>query len=172
MYVAGILAQFPAHLSYGFHERRTLDVADGASDFGDDEVIFAVCRRQAYAPFDFVGDVRHYLYGLSEIVATAFAVDDGFVDASCSDGIVACGVDAGKAFVVSEVEVRLHAIVRHVAFAMFVGVECSGVDVDVGVELLDGDTVSSGLEQFADGGGNDAFSKGGNYAARYEYEFW
>ena len=38
MHAHGVLAQLPAQLSDGFHEGGTLDVADGAAHFGDDEV--------------------------------------------------------------------------------------------------------------------------------------
>ena len=87
-----------------------------------------------------------------------FSVNDGLVDASGGDGIVARGVDAGESFVVSEVEVGLHAIDSDVALAVFVGVESARVDVDVGVELLDRDLVATSLQQFADAGRDDAFA--------------
>ncbi len=41
---------------------------------------------------------------------------------------------------------------------MFVGVECTWVDVDVGVELLNGDLVATSLQQLANTGGDDAFA--------------
>ena len=65
----------------------------------------------------------------------------------------------------AEVEVGLHAIDGDVALAVFVGVEGAGVDVDVGVKLLDGDFEATCLEQFADAGGDDAFAERGNDTA-------
>ena len=38
MHTHGITSELPAQLSDGFHEGGTLDVADGAAHFGDDEV--------------------------------------------------------------------------------------------------------------------------------------
>ena len=39
------------------------------------------------------------------------------------------------------------AVFGNIAFAMFVGVESARIDVDVRVELLDGDTESAGLQK-------------------------
>ena len=49
----------------------------------------------------------------------------------------------------AEVEVGLHAIIGHVAFAVFVRIERAWVDIDVGVELLNGDAVAACLKDFA-----------------------
>ena len=103
-----------------------------------------------HAALDFVRDVGHHLDGLAQVVAVALAVDDGLVDAAGGDGVVSCGMDAGEALVVSQVQVGLHAVGRHVALAVLVGIQRPGVDVDVGVELLDGDLVAACLQQFAD----------------------
>ena len=46
----------------------------------------------------------------------------------------------------------LRAVLRHIAFAVFIGVECTRVDVDVRVKLLDGYLVTSCLQQLTDGG--------------------
>ena len=64
-----------------------------------------------------------------------------------------------------EIQVRFHAICRHIAFAVFVGIERTGVDVDVWIELLDGDLIAARLQQLADAGRYDALSQRGNDAA-------
>ena len=60
--------------------------------------------------------------------------------------------------VVTEVEVGLKAVLRHVAFSVLIRVQRAWVDVDVWVEFLDGYLVSACLQQFADAGGDNAFS--------------
>ena len=142
--------QFPSQLSDGFEKGLTFDVADGAANLRDNEVERTFGGIEEDTTLDFVGDVRHNLDGLTEVVATTFALDDAEVDAPRSDTVVACGLDAGEAFIVPQVEVGLHAVGSDVAFAVLVGVECAGVDVDVGVELLDGNLVAPCLEQFAE----------------------
>ena len=81
-----------------------------------------------------------------------FAINDCLVDAPRGDGVVARSMNTCESFIVAEVEVGLHAIDGHIALAMLVGIERSRVDVDVGIELLDGDGVAAGLQQLADTG--------------------
>ena len=71
----------------------------------------------------------------------------------------------GEAFVVSQIEVSLVAVVGDVAFAMFVGVQGAGVDVDVGVELLDCHPEAAGFQQTCQRRGNDSFAQRRNNAA-------
>jgi len=68
-----------------FEEVQRLDVAHGAADFGDYEVEAACGAERAHAALDFVGDVRHYLHGLAEIVAVALFVDHALVYAAGGD---------------------------------------------------------------------------------------
>ena len=41
---------------------------------------------------------------------------------------------------------------------MLVGVQCAWVDVDVGIELLDGDLITTRQQQFTDTGGDDSLA--------------
>ena len=132
-----VVFEFPAELTDGLKEGERLDVAHDAADFGDDEVEIAGLAEGHDVALDLVGDVGDDLYGLAEIVAAALFLDDALVDASGGHIVGACGLDVGEPFVVSEVEVGLMAVDGDVALAVFVGVEGTGVDVDVGVELLD-----------------------------------
>ena len=200
-----IATQLPAQLSDGFHEGGTLDVTNGSSHFGDDEIespsplqlpqgggkpsgwFFPPWgdKRGAlllplgggwegasqHPPLDFIRDMGHHLNGLAEIVTMTLAVNDGLVDATSGDGVVAGGVDTGETLVMSEVEVCLHAIDSDVALAMFVGIEGARVDVDVGVELLNGDLVATCLQEFADACRDDAFAQRGDHASSDEDVF-
>ena len=158
MYAHGVATQFPFELSDGFEEGRAFDVADGAADFGDNEVVLARFAEVLHALLDFVSDVGHDLNGLAEVVAAALLVDDGFVDAARGHAVLAGGLYAREAFVVAEVEVGLHAIYGDVAFAVLIGIERAGVDIDIGIKLLDGNLVAACLQQFTDGGRDDAFA--------------
>ena len=103
--------------------------------------------------------MRHHLDGLAEIVATALLVDDRLVDAACRHGVGFGGTDAGETLVMTEVEVGLHTVYSDIALAVLVGIEGSGVNVDVRVKLLDGNTEASGLQQFADRSGDNTFTE-------------
>ena len=69
VYAHGVATEFPFELTDGFEEGRAFDVADGATDFGDDEVVLARFAEVLHALLDFVGDVGHDLNGLAEVVA-------------------------------------------------------------------------------------------------------
>lgn len=83
------------------------------------------------------------LYGLSEIVASAFFVYYGLIDASGGYAVGPGCVDIGEAFIVAEVEVGFKAVVGDIALAMFVWIECAGVDIQIGVKFLYSDPETS-----------------------------
>ena len=74
-----------------------------------------------------------------------------------------------EALVVAEVEVGLGAVAGHEDLAVLVGRHRAGVDVEVGVELLDGDGDVAALEDAAEGGCGNAFADGANHSAGDEY---
>src|SRR5208282_5021965 len=73
--------------------------------------------------------------------------------------------DVGETFVMAEVEIRLRAVVQHVNFAVLVGVHGAGIDVEVGIKLLQGDFEAAIFEQGAEGGGGQAFAQRTHHAA-------
>ena len=122
MHADRLLSQFPFQLSDGFQERLAFNVADGAADFCDDEIIFVLLAQIEHVAFDFIGDVRDDLNGFSEIVPSALFVDDALVDTPRGEVVVLRRFDSREAFVVSEVEVSFLSVVGDVAFPVFVGV--------------------------------------------------
>ena len=109
--------------------------------------------------FYLIGDMRHHLNRLTEIVAATFTLDDAEVDSTRCHAVVACGFDACKALVVTEVKVSLKAVGCHIAFAVLVRVQRTRVDVDVRIKFLDCYLVSAGLKKLAQRGGDDALSQ-------------
>ena len=145
---AVLLREFPLQLTDRFHEGLRLHVADGAADFGEDDVIVARLAEEEHPPLDFVRDVGDDLHGLAQVRALALAGYDGIVNPSGRHIVGLGGVDAEETFVVTEVEVGFRAVFGDVAFPVLVGIERSGVDVDVGIEFLDGDSEAPGLQEF------------------------
>ena len=157
----GVAAKLPAHLTDSFHKRSAFDITYGTTHFGDHEVQFLPFHiRAQHPPLDLVGDVRHNLDGLSEIIASTLPVNDGLVDTPRGYGIVFRGMDARETFIVPEVQVRLHPVGSDIAFAVLVWIERSGVDIDVRVEFLYGDLEAAGLQQLPDTCGNDTLAQG------------
>ena len=142
MYADGAVAEFPFQLTDGFEEGGRFDVTDGAANLLDDKVDISVLHD---AVFDLVGDMRHHLYGLAEVVAVAFLVDDGLVDLTRGHRVGLSGADACEAFVVAEVEVGLGAVDGHIALAVLIWIQCPRIDIDIGIDFLYGDGVAAGL---------------------------
>lgn len=142
-----VRAKLPFQLTHALEKRQRLDVAHGAADFRDYEIVFAGVSEQFHVAFDFVGDVRDNLHRLAEIVSAALLVDDALVDTSGGDVVRASSVDVGETLIVTEVEVGLVAVDSHIAFAMLVGVQCTRIDVDIRVKLLDSHSKTARKQQ-------------------------
>ena len=148
--IDGVASHLPAELTNSLKERSTLDVADSTADLRDDEVVLALSAEILNAALNLVGDMRHNLNGLAEIVASALLVDDRLIYTTRSHRVSAGSLNACESLVVTEVKVGLHTVSGHVALTVLVRVEGTGVDVDVRVELLDRNLVAASLQQLTD----------------------
>src|SRR5690606_29349019 len=107
---AVVPSQVMADLPGGLEERQRLDVADGATDFGDDDVgsvgvgdARAARGGRPHPRLDLVGDVRNDLHGVAEVLTASLLGDDGRVDLPGGDVGVRGEVDVEEALVVSDV---------------------------------------------------------------------
>ena len=107
----------------------------------------------------------YHLNGLAQIVTVALAVDDCLVDAPCCYRVVSCCAYACESLIMSQVQIGLETVLCHVALTVFVRIQCTRINIDIGVELLNGDFVAACLQQLTNAGGNNAFSQRGNDAA-------
>ena len=162
-------AKLEAHLADRFHERQRFDVANRAADF-DDHDVHAV-RHFAEGSLDFIGHVRNHLHGLAEIIAAPLLGDDGFVDAAGGPVMVPREVRGGEALVVAEVEIGFRAVVGDKHFAVLIRRHCPGINVQVGIALLEGNSESAAFQQTTHRSRCHAFSEGRNHAARNEDVF-
>ena len=137
-------AQLQSQLADGFQEGERLDVADRAADLDDDHI--DVVSQPPHGVLDLVGDVGDDLYGLAQVVAAALLVDHRLVDLARRVVVVLAGEGVGETLVVSQIQVGLRAVVGHEHLAVLVGRHGSGIDVDVGVKLHQGDREASRLE--------------------------
>ena len=164
-----LIAQRVAQLAHRLDERQRLDVAHRTADLGDDNVVNLLLRQQLDAALDLVGDMGNDLHGLAQILALALLLDDALVNPARRDVV---GLRRGlvrKAFVVAQIEVGLRAVLRHIAFAVFIGIQRSGIDVDVGVEFLNGHRIAARLQQPGYRGRNNTLAERRRNAARNKY---
>src|SRR5215467_11920449 len=101
--------QVVAELADRFKERQTFDVADGATDLAQHEVVAFIALSDEV--LDGVGDVRNDLNGGAEVIAASLAREDVLIDAAGGNVVVACSGATGKTLVVAEVEIGLGAVI-------------------------------------------------------------
>ena len=137
--------QFVLELADRLEERQAFDVADGAADLDQHEIIFVVAGEDEF--LDRVGDVRNHLNGRAEIIAAAFLGDDVLVDAPGGDVVGLGGRPPGEALVMAEIEIGLGAVIGHEHFAVLIRRHRSGIEVEIGIEFAETDLVPAGLQQ-------------------------
>ena len=159
-----------ADLAHRLEEGLALDIAHGAAHLADDHLGVVGLGGGVDAGLDLVREVGDGLDGAAEVVPVPFALEHGAVDLPAGDGAGGAQVLIEKALIVAEVEVGFGAVRGHEHLAVLVGRHRAGVDVEVGVELLDGDGESAGFEQSPDAGGGNAFAHAADDAAGDEDE--
>ncbi len=165
VYAQTVMSEFPPQLPNCLEEWERFDVAYHPAYFGNYEVETAGVAQLLHIAFYLVGDVGYNLHRLAQVVAASFLVDDAAVDAAGGHIVGAGCPDVGETFIVAQVEVGLMPVDGYIAFAVFIGVERAGVDVDIGVEFLNRDPVAPGYQQIGQRRRDYAFPEGGNHAA-------
>ena len=167
--VAGVVAaDVAAHLADRLEERQRLDVADRAADLDDQHV--DALGRGLDRGLDLVGDVRDHLHRAAEVVAAALLREHRVVDAARGDVVALAHARVAEALVVAEVEIGLGAVVGDVHLAVLERVHRARVDVQVRVELEEGDAQAARLEQRAERRRREALAERREHAARHEDE--
>ena len=103
--------------------------------------------------------MRHYLNGLPQVFTLALFGDDIIIDTAGGNVIGTGGGYIEKTLIMPQVQVGLRSVIGHIALTVFIGVKRTGVYINIGIELLDGDLKAPGLQQFAQRSRNDAFSE-------------
>ena len=167
-------AQPQAHLARRLDERQRLDVAHGAADLDDRHIGLAGPGRRRTALDEFlnlVGDVRDHLHRLAEILAAPLFFDDRFVDLAGREVVHLPHLGGDEALVMSEVEIGLGAVLGHEHFAVLERRHRAGIDIDVGVQLDEGDFEAARFEDRGERGGGDPLAEGGDHATGNEHVF-
>ena len=158
MDTTAVLAQLPFHLTYRLYVRQTFDVAHRTANLRNHKVILPRLSEQLNLMLYLVRDMRHHLHGLAQIVPAAFFLYDILIDTSRRDVVRTMGTHIQETLVVSEVQIRLVPVFRHVTFAVLVGVQRTGIHIDIRIEFLVRNMKPARFEQIAQRSGNDSFS--------------
>src|SRR5258706_16377290 len=104
-----VARQIVLDLADRLEERQALDIADGAADLAQHEIVIVVAVEDEI--LDGVGDMRDHLDGGAEIVAAPLLGEDILVDAPSGDVVGLAGRTPGKALVVPEIETGFGAVI-------------------------------------------------------------
>src|SRR3990172_88394 len=165
------MAELAVNLAGGFEERQALDVADGATDLGDDHLSSRLPRHSYDALFDLVGNGGDDLNGPAQKLAPALPLNGGRVNLAGGDAGSLREVYVNETLVMAEVEVGLAAIVGDEHLPVLVRVHGAGVYVEIGVQFHCGDGDAAALEESTDRGDGYTLANARNDAACYEYVF-
>src|SRR5205809_6820020 len=145
---------------------QRLDVAHRAADLRNDRVV--IRGEPPDRGLDLVRDVRDDLHRRAEVLPAPLLRDDREVDPPRRDVVHLRQRAVDESLVVAEVEVGLGPVVRHVDLAVLERRHRAGIDVDVGVELLDRHPEAALHEQPPQRGGRDALAERAHHAAGHE----
>ena len=158
VYEQGVIsADLLAELSNGLQERQRFDVTHRAADLSNDNVVLGA--EASDSALDFVCDVRNDLNGAAEVFTAPFLRNHIQVHPSRCDVVHLGERPIDEPLVMTEVQVGLRAVVRHVDLAVLERRHCAGINVDVGVELLNRDAQPSLDEQASQRSCHDALAQ-------------
>ena len=158
-----LAADLVADLAGRLEERLGLDVTDGATDLGDDDIrddaVGVRCGLGEDAGLDLVGDVRDDLHGLAEELTATLLGDDGGVHLAGGDVRVLGEAPVEETLIVPQVEVGLGAVIGDEDLTVLKGVHGARIDVEIRIQLLHGHGQPAGHEQLSQAGGGEALTE-------------
>ena len=169
----GILtSNFSLKLSDGLQEGLALNISNRTTDLDNGYGIFILRPGGVESGLDLIGDVGNHLYGASAVIPVPLFVQDGPVYFSRSHIGIAIQTFVDKPLIMSQIQVCLRAVIRDEHLAMLNGIHGTGIHIDIGIKLLHGHMIPSGLEQSAQGGCRDPLSQTGNHTSGHKYIFY
>jgi hypothetical protein len=144
-----VTPNFILELTDRFEEGLALNVADGATDFNNRNMV-RIGDIAVDARFDLVCDVGNDLDGAAVIPAGTLPIDDGQINSACGNIGILIERLVDEALIMTEVKIGFGTIIRNKNFAMLNGVHGTRVDVEIWIELLHGHGISTRLEKTTD----------------------
>ena len=157
-------SHFAGHLADGLQERLRFHIAHGTADFGDHHVGFAVVHI-IDAPLDLIGDMGDDLHGAAQKFPGPLPVEDTPIDFTGGHRAVYRQIFIDKPFIVTQIQVRLRAVVGDEDFAVLIGAHGARVHIEIGVQLLNGHPQAPCLQQPSQRGGGNALAQSRYHAA-------
>ena len=125
-------------------ERKRLDVTNGTPNLDDCDIGIFHVRKDLR--FNLIGDMGDDLNRTAQVVATAFFVNDREVDLAGGEVTLFREARIGVALIMTQIQISFCAIVGYEHFAMLKRRHGAGVNVNVRVKLLHGDSQATGFQ--------------------------
>ena len=138
--------EVPLNLAHCFDKGQGFNITDAPAYFRDNEIIFSAFAQEEDVSLYLVCNMRDDLNSFSQIFSLSLFCNDIVVDPARGDVIGLGRANIKKTLIMAQVQVRLGPVIGDVALAVLVGVQCSGIDIDVGVKFLNGNFEPSGLQ--------------------------
>ena len=105
-----------------------------------------------YRPVTKKGDPRLWVHGWKAFVdadnVLAFFFDNGLVDFTRGNIVILTGWAIQKSFIMSQIQICFGTIFGYVAFAVFVWIKGSRINIEIRIKFLDSDFKPPALQQF------------------------
>ena len=132
-------------LSDGFQKWLAFNISYRSADFDNGNPVFIRGFCAIEAAFDFICNMRDYLYGSSSKVSMALFLQNGPINFSGSYIGIFIQAFINESFIMAKIKVGLGSIVCYEDFSMLNRVHGSGINVDVRVKFLHCDLKTSCL---------------------------
>src|SRR5262249_46824958 len=142
----------------GFEEKNVLVLAHRAADLRDDYIRFVFLRGAVDLIDYFERNMGHHFYVPAAVLQIPFLLYHGKIHTARCHVILAGEVAVEEALVIAHVLIALRAVVQNKNLTVFGGVHSARVDVYIRIDLDGAYIETASLENFADGGGCDAFA--------------
>ena len=110
------------------------------------------------------------MHRFAEVVATPFALEHALINLARGEVVGPLHTGGDEAFVVAQIKISLCAVVGHKHFAMLKRAHGARIDVEIGVELDEGDAQAARFENRCERGRRDALAQRGHHTAGDEDE--
>ena len=113
--------------------------------------------------------MRNDLHRTAQIIAATFAFQNVTVNLSGRYIVAATGGDAGKAFIMTQIQVCFSPVIGHIHFAVLIRAHRARIYIEIGIKFAKADGVAARLKQCPKCSRRQPFAERRNHAASDEY---
>ncbi len=130
------VTKLKTHLTNGLNIRKGLDIPYSSANLGDNKIIISGITQHLECAFDLICNMWNYLYCLAQVIAMPLLIDNGLIDASGRYVVGLGSMYIRESLVMPQIQVGFSTIFCNITFPMFIGIHCSGIYIDIRVDLL------------------------------------